>query len=748
MQFPTGRERTSFILLIAAFFLLAVMLIIVSGKGRELLTAISGTQAVVSCSSDVTCDDGYALTTDSCVNPGLETSYCAHTANRGLSYSSGFSYSNLSEWNESQLIDFSNIIEGPINFADIAQSDFFQSLKNQGKIMARAVSVEEYYGRTNDDIAANKTQIIQAIYDKLTRIYQDGYDAFAFDELIGFEQNDGFRELMSAASLAIEQVKKDYPTKLIFVWGSRFIPTSAIGIETMKRIFTYADFYLPEAYYADEPYTDTELNGFIHDVSQRFENFHPGVGRKILFGLAASDVEDWVTDQNADQDFRKFADNEVYLIKQDATQNLNTGVGVFFFGKVNLETKTWFAKLFKHYLFDNQTSRFSERNYALSYLKNPSFENGTADWAVSVGAGGEVKTITKASITPVLEIVSPWQKVPSKNNVLFLKRGTTANTVTQTTANLVAGKEYMLEVYSKKHSDDFTRSNLITSLTDSAGNTISAAYERHTLFTNLRVFSYDYTLAQCQALKPNCSYDKHYWTRETFVFTAPANQVQVVTTDASAGSGEITLVDFVQLQEYVRALVITPTPTPTPTSPTPTPTSSPTPTPTTTLIAKGDTWKYLDNGTDQRTAWWGVTFNDAGWKSGPAQLGYGDGDEQTVVSFGPNSKRKYITTYFRRTFAVLDPASFSKLALSLLRDDGAVVYLNGVEVMRSNMPTGTITYTTLAASTIDGSKETLFHSAELNLGLLVSGANVVAVEIHQRQKTSSDISFDLELVAF
>ena len=53
-----------------------------------------------------------------------------------------------------------------------------------------------------------------------------------------------------------------------------------------------------------------------------------------------------------------------------------------------------------------------------------------------------------------------------------------------------------------------------------------------------------------------------------------------------------------------------------------------------TLVATGSVWKYLDDGSDQGIAWYGVGFDDSGWASGPAELGYGDGDEATVVSFG------------------------------------------------------------------------------------------------------------------
>jgi hypothetical protein len=162
------------------------------------------------------------------------------------------------------------------------------------------------------------------------------------------------------------------------------------------------------------------------------------------------------------------------------------------------------------------------------------------------------------------------------------------------------------------------------------------------------------------------------------------------------------------------------------------------------LVPTGAVWKYLDNGSDQGTAWRAAGFNDLSWASGPAQLGYGDGDESTVVSFGPDAANKYVTTYFRRSFNVADAAAYQSAVLRVLRDDGAVVYLNGTEVFRSNMPGGTVGYRTLASAAID---DLAFHQASINPALLVTGNNVLAVEIHQANGTSSDISFDLELAA-
>jgi hypothetical protein len=163
-----------------------------------------------------------------------------------------------------------------------------------------------------------------------------------------------------------------------------------------------------------------------------------------------------------------------------------------------------------------------------------------------------------------------------------------------------------------------------------------------------------------------------------------------------------------------------------------------------TLVPSGSTWKYLDNGSDQGTAWRTNSFNDGSWASGPAPLGYGHGDEATVVNYGPQSDNKYTTTYFRKTISIADASVFSNYTLRVRRDDGIVVYINGVEKYRNNMPSGTIAYNTWAAETCSDDGYSWF-SATLAAGSLVTGTNVIAVEIHQRKPTSADITFDLQL---
>jgi VCBS repeat-containing protein len=165
----------------------------------------------------------------------------------------------------------------------------------------------------------------------------------------------------------------------------------------------------------------------------------------------------------------------------------------------------------------------------------------------------------------------------------------------------------------------------------------------------------------------------------------------------------------------------------------------------TALVAAGAVWRYLDNGSNQGTAWKEPGFNDATWASGPAQLGYGDGDEATVVAFGPDPNNKFVTTYFRHTFNVADPSDFAELRLELVRDDGAAVYLNGTEIARDNLQPGAA-FNTFAGGAIPGQDESRFFTFDVDVALLAAGGNVLAVEIHQSDPGSSDISFNARLI--
>lgn len=164
------------------------------------------------------------------------------------------------------------------------------------------------------------------------------------------------------------------------------------------------------------------------------------------------------------------------------------------------------------------------------------------------------------------------------------------------------------------------------------------------------------------------------------------------------------------------------------------------------ILPTGSEWKYLDDGTNQGTEWYAISYNDSSWKSGFAQLGYGDGDENTILNYGPDENNKYITYYFRKTFYINDTSSWDEVLVRLLRDDGVIVYVNGEEVMRSNMPEGAVDYLMPSTTYVGGDDENTFYTYLINASVLDTGKNVIAVELHQTSGTSSDISFDLELI--
>jgi len=163
------------------------------------------------------------------------------------------------------------------------------------------------------------------------------------------------------------------------------------------------------------------------------------------------------------------------------------------------------------------------------------------------------------------------------------------------------------------------------------------------------------------------------------------------------------------------------------------------------VINFGDAWSYLDDGSNQGSAWQAPNFNDNSWESGNAELGYNQNSTTTTIDFGGIANNKYITTYFRKDFTITDQANITAAEIQIVRDDGAVVYLNGTEIQRLNLPSGNISFTTQASNAISGSDESTPVTFTFSPSLLVNGTNTIAVEMHQAAPTSSDLSFNLEL---
>jgi hypothetical protein len=163
------------------------------------------------------------------------------------------------------------------------------------------------------------------------------------------------------------------------------------------------------------------------------------------------------------------------------------------------------------------------------------------------------------------------------------------------------------------------------------------------------------------------------------------------------------------------------------------------------VVPAGSTWSYWDQGSLPAADWAARTYDDRAWPTGPAPLGYGDSHQVTITSYGADSAAKYPTTYFRLSFTALSVGEVQTLELGLLRDDGAVVYLDGNEVLRSNMPEGDIAYDTYASTSTGAAGETAYWSFDLDPSLLTEGVNVLGVEVHQHSADSTDLGFDLRV---
>lgn len=160
------------------------------------------------------------------------------------------------------------------------------------------------------------------------------------------------------------------------------------------------------------------------------------------------------------------------------------------------------------------------------------------------------------------------------------------------------------------------------------------------------------------------------------------------------------------------------------------------------LLSTTATWKYNQSG-DQGATWHTTAFNDSSWPSGGALL-YVESDALPAPKKTPLTLGKS-TYYFRAHFQVNTNLAGYKLQMETIIDDGAIVYLNGAEVFRLGMPTGTVNYGTYATRTVNNA--VLEGPFELPMSDLKEGDNVIAVEVHQANASSSDIVFGLNLKA-
>lgn len=174
--------------------------------------------------------------------------------------------------------------------------------------------------------------------------------------------------------------------------------------------------------------------------------------------------------------------------------------------------------------------------------------------------------------------------------------------------------------------------------------------------------------------------------------------------------------------------------------------------PPVTLVASNAVWRYA-KGTNEASspvdAWRAVAFNDGAWLSAPAPFGYGGGyavaTTLTDMRRTASNTNGYSTVYYRRTFTVSADDIPATLRLRLRYDDGVVVWINGVEVARLNVPAGQLGFGAIASGDHPASnwEEVILTNAA---SFLFGGDNVLAIHSINQSITSSDYYFAAELL--
>jgi photosystem II stability/assembly factor-like uncharacterized protein len=159
-------------------------------------------------------------------------------------------------------------------------------------------------------------------------------------------------------------------------------------------------------------------------------------------------------------------------------------------------------------------------------------------------------------------------------------------------------------------------------------------------------------------------------------------------------------------------------------------------------VPRASAWQYYDGSTDQGTGW--RTYVPNTWREGAGPLGYGETYLATTIAFG-NSGSKNPTAYFRKQFFVPN-LPVRAMFLRVMYDDGFVFYINGKEGGRAHMPSGPITFNTLALGHEAENRYVTYDISAQIPNLTVT--NTLAIEVHQASTTSSDLVFDAELIVW
>ena len=167
--------------------------------------------------------------------------------------------------------------------------------------------------------------------------------------------------------------------------------------------------------------------------------------------------------------------------------------------------------------------------------------------------------------------------------------------------------------------------------------------------------------------------------------------------------------------------------------------------PFTEIISSGELWKYSSNDNPPSDLWTSIDFDDNSWINALSPLGYGEDYINGNISFGNDPNNKPITAFFRKEFQFTGNDNIVAAKVVLRKDDGVAVYLNGQEIARDNLREDS-NHLTFADESISGVAELESTEFIFDSTMLIEGGNVLAAEVHQSSRSSSDLLFDLKLL--
>jgi len=159
------------------------------------------------------------------------------------------------------------------------------------------------------------------------------------------------------------------------------------------------------------------------------------------------------------------------------------------------------------------------------------------------------------------------------------------------------------------------------------------------------------------------------------------------------------------------------------------------------LVAAGSAWSYYFGADAPASGWQSAGFDEAGWSVGAAPLGWGHANLGTTLTA---SGTRPLASYYRKVVQVADATKVASVTLTTRADDGVVVYVNGTEVGRANVPAGPVGHTSYASSAVSASNAVANPVTIVVPGsLFVTGDNVISAQVQSNYRSTPSASFEL-----